>query len=416
MSRKAQAYAVPGDNGDGPNRIASGSAGVDRNDLTTFNGQALFSDPFGKESIILQSWKADVPRLRPRGSMETPAVAVTESQSASAVLNSALIFNSADAEDVGLRPIEAPPARWTAIMTGNATEFSSPALTPTTSGSGDILFQNTDGEAMILEVNGVNVIDANNAGTNPGGSWVAVGTGDFDGDGLFDILWQNIDGQIAIWEMDGSNVVGGGTVANPGPSWKAIGTGDFNDDGKSDILFQNMSSGQVAIWDMNGINVIDEAFANSSPTAGWVAVGAGDFNDDGRSDILWQNSNGQAAISMNGAAGGELVGPNPGASWKAVATGDFNHDGSSDILWQNTNGQVAIWEMNGTDVVGGGMLDTNPGPTWQAIGTGGEESSDILFQNTNGQTAIWEISGTNLIGGGIVDANLGQSWRAVGLS
>ena len=43
--------------------------------------------------------------------------------------------------------------------------------------------------------------------------------------------------------------------ANPGPSWKAIGTGDFNDDGHSDILWQN-TNGQVAIWEMNGTNVI----------------------------------------------------------------------------------------------------------------------------------------------------------------
>ena len=43
--------------------------------------------------------------------------------------------------------------------------------------------------------------------------------------------------------------------ANPGPSWKAIGTGDFNDDGHSDILWQN-TNGQAAIWEMNGTNEI----------------------------------------------------------------------------------------------------------------------------------------------------------------
>ena len=34
--------------------------------------------------------------------------------------------------------------------------------------------------------------------------------------------------------------IGGGTGGpNPGPSWNAIGTGDFNGDGHSDILWQN---------------------------------------------------------------------------------------------------------------------------------------------------------------------------------
>ena len=98
-------------------------------------------------------------------------------------------------------------------------------------------------------------------GANPGPSWKAIGTGDFNGDGHSDILWQNANGQVAIWEMNGTNVIGGGTVsANPGPSWKAIGTGDFNGDGHSDILLQN-TNGQAAIWEMNGTNVIGGGWA-----------------------------------------------------------------------------------------------------------------------------------------------------------
>ena len=64
------------------------------------------------------------------------------------------------------------------------------------------------------------------------------------------------DGQAAIWEMNGTNVISEAAVAdNPGPSWKAIGTGDFNGDGKSDILWQN-ADGQAAIWEMNGTNIL----------------------------------------------------------------------------------------------------------------------------------------------------------------
>ena len=56
--------------------------------------------------------------------------------------------------------------------------------------------------------------------------------------------------------MNGANVIGGGTVSSiPGPSWHAIGTSDFNGDGLSDIQWQN-DSGQAAIWEMNGINQI----------------------------------------------------------------------------------------------------------------------------------------------------------------
>jgi hypothetical protein len=51
-----------------------------------------------------------------------------------------------------------------------------------------------------------------------------------------DILWQNANGQASIWDMSGNTLVGGGPVSpNPGPSWHAVGTGDFNKDGQSDI-------------------------------------------------------------------------------------------------------------------------------------------------------------------------------------
>ena len=54
-------------------------------------------------------------------------------------------------------------------------------------------------------------------------------------------------------EMNGDTLIGGGPVTpNPGTSWKAIGTGDFNKDGHSDILWQNTNTGQVSIWEMDG--------------------------------------------------------------------------------------------------------------------------------------------------------------------
>jgi hypothetical protein len=88
---------------------------------------------------------------------------------------------------------------------------------------------------------------------NPGPTWKAVATGDFDGDGKSDILWQNTDGQAAIWEMNGNTRTGGGAISvNPGPTWRAVGTGDFNGDGNADVLWQNKSTGQVSVWEMDG--------------------------------------------------------------------------------------------------------------------------------------------------------------------
>ena len=88
-------------------------------------------------------------------------------------------------------------------------------------------------------MDGTNIIASPGLSPNPGPSWHAIGTGDFNGDGKSDILWQNTNGQVAIWEMNGTTPIAEQAVSvNPGPNWKAVGTGDFNGDGDFDILLQ----------------------------------------------------------------------------------------------------------------------------------------------------------------------------------
>ena len=62
-------------------------------------------------------------------------------------------------------------------------------------------------------MNGTNQIAGGDTfGPNPGPSWKVVGTGDFNDDGHSDILWQNTNGQAAIWEMNGTNQIAGGVL------------------------------------------------------------------------------------------------------------------------------------------------------------------------------------------------------------
>ena len=281
---------------------------------------------------------------------------------------------------------------------------TTPTITPIIS---SIVWQNSDGQAALWQIDGTSVIASAKVGPIPGPGWKEIGTGDFNGDGKSDILWQNTNtGQAAIWEMNGTTVTDASLVGpQPGPGWKEIGTGDFNGDGKSDILWQNTNTDQAAIWEMNGTTVTDASLVGPQPGPGWNAIGTGDFNGDGKSDILWQNTNtGQAAIwEMNGTTvtDASLVGPQPGPGWNAIGTGDFNGDGKSDILWQNSSGRVAIWEMDGTSVLAAEKVDPNPGSNWHAIGTGAG-GSDILLQNTSGQAAIWEMNGNMIAGSGLL--------------
>ena len=126
--------------------------------------------------------------------------------------------------------------------------------TPPPTVTGDILWQNTSGQASIWDMDESTLVGGGPVSPNPGPSWTENGTGDFNHDGHSDILWQNASGQASIWDMNGNSLIGGGPVTpSPGPAWKAIGTGDFTDDGFSDdILWQNTSSGQVSVWEMSG--------------------------------------------------------------------------------------------------------------------------------------------------------------------
>jgi ELWxxDGT repeat protein len=285
-----------------------------------------------------------------------------------------------------------------------------------------ILWQNTSGQASIWEMGGNTLVGGGPVTPSPGPSFRAVGTGQFNvNDTNSDILWQNANtGQASIWEMNGNSLIGGGPVSpNPGLAWHAVGTGDFNHDGLSDILWQNTNTGQASIWEMSGNNRIGGGPVTPNPGTDWQVIGTGDFNKDGFSDILWQNANtGQVSVwEMNGnnRIGGGPVTPNPGTAWQAIGTGDFNHDGFSDILLQNKNiGAVSVWEMNGNNLIGGGPV-ANPGTGGQAIGTGAG-GSDILLQNASGQASIWEMNGNTIAGGGPVTPNPGPSWHAIGLT
>jgi hypothetical protein len=286
-------------------------------------------------------------------------------------------------------------------------------------GHSGILWQNADGTPAIWLLDGTTLTSGANVGFNPGTSWHAIGTGDFNGDGKADLLWQNLDGAPAIWLMDGQHLLAGANVGfNPGPAWHVIGAGDFDGDGKADILWQNQN-GQAAVWLMDGQALKSGSDVGPNPGASWHVIGSGDFNGDGKADILWQNQNGQAAVwLMDGRTllSGANVGFNPGTDWHVQGAGDFNGDGKADILWQNTNGQAAVWMMDGQNLISGNNVGFNPGTSWQVHGTGdfnGDGKADIQWQNTDGTPAVWLMDGYNVVVGSNVGFDPGTNWHVI---
>ena len=168
--------------------------------------------------------------------------------------------------------------------------------------------------------------------------------------------------------MNGNTLIGGGPVTpNPGPSWKAVGTGDFNDDGNSDILWQNTSTGQVSIWEMDGNTLIGggpvspipgrlgkrSERAISTATAFPTSCSRTRAPAKSRSG-RWTGTPGSAAARSRQS--------------RAELARHRNRDGGSDILLQNTSGQVSIWDMNGT------TRSPAAGPSAPIPGRAGERS------------------------------------------
>ena len=138
----------------------------------------------------------------------------------------------------------------TTLVSFNGANDKAPAALLLANGSGDLFGTTSGGGAndngTVFEITDSGF--ATTATAPPPPPPLATVTGD--------LLWQNTDGQASFWDMHDSTLVGGGPVSpNPGPSWTEIGTGDFNHDGHADILWRN-ASGQAAVWDMNGNSLI----------------------------------------------------------------------------------------------------------------------------------------------------------------
>ena len=237
----------------------------------------------------------------------------------------------------------------------------------------------------------------------PGPSWHAIGTGDFNGDGLSDILLQNSSGEVVSLgderhEPDRRQR----SLGNPGPTWHAIGTGDFNGDGRSDILWQN-DNGEVVIWELNG-DRRDRRRASAIRGRAGTRSAPATINGDGHSDILFQNPSGEVAHlgierhrhgrqrqSRQSRAELASAGRQQPLSCRQrrSAVADRRHRRS---FLQNDSGEAFVWATNGAAVTGGGSLG-NPGPSWHVKAAGDFNSDgnpDLLWQNDNGEAAIWE--------------------------
>jgi hypothetical protein len=256
--------------------------------------------------------------------------------------------------------------------------------------------------------------------------WHIIGTGDFNGDGTVDVLLQNANGTVRDWlgQTDGSFIGNIGKVnINTGTDWHAIGTGDYNGDGLADVLWQN-TNGTIREW----LGQKDGSFAgnidhvNFVPAAGEHVVGTGDFNGDGIDDILWQSDSGVVTDSLGQSDGSFVdnsahVNITTGTSWHVIGTGDFNGDGLSDILWRNDNGTVREWlgQTDGTFVGNTANVNFVPAAGAHVVAIGdynGDSIDDLLWSNNGTITeSLGTTSGAFIDNSAHVNITTGTDWH-----
>jgi predicted nucleotidyltransferase len=185
----------------------------------------------------------------------------------------------------------------------------------------------------------------------------SVAWGDYDNDGDLDILLTGVDiadNRVArVYRNDGPaagsgwNFVDSG-VALTGVGGSSVAWGDYDNDGDLDILLTGANSSNTPVTKLyrndgpaagSGWSFVDSGVALTGVSSGSVAWG--DHDNDGDLDILLTgySSDGVARVYRND-------GPAPGAGWNfvdigvaltgvfysSVAWGDYDNDGDLDIL------------------------------------------------------------------------------------
>ncbi len=167
-------------------------------------------------------------------------------------------------------------------------------------------------------------------------SWLAVLSGDFNGDGRTDTLGRHSNGQFWVGSSTGTSFVNQYWGAwSAAVNWTDLQVGDMNGDGRDDVAGRIANTGEWWVGLSSGAGFANYRFASWSSAVTWVDAKLADLNGDGRDDLLARYRDGGqwwAGISNGTSFNTQLWATwSSAVTWVDTQVGDFNGDGRADL-------------------------------------------------------------------------------------
>lgn len=210
------------------------------------------------------------------------------------------------------------------------------------------------GSALSLwSVEGSQVVAVRELPPVPSGS-VAVGHGDYDGNGVSDVLWEDTEtGALSLWLVDEGTVVAGlalsGPPLDPDGEWFIGGSADFDADGRDDILVASRVLGVVEIWHVDDAGGVTSGSRFGGRIGAWSIAALADTDGDGKAEIVWRDELAHVLEVDDPDAGtAQPIGQSV-EGWRAAGVADVDGDGVMElVLYHRETGSLDAWSLDGT--------------------------------------------------------------------
>ena len=284
-------------------------------------------------------------------------------------------------------------------------------LAPSDAAHTHLLWDNTDGSAMLWSIATDGSHTANTFGAMTGWTARAIADGT---DGRTRLLWTRTDGANIVWTV---NATDGSYTSTPtfGPysGWNvaslAVGL-----DNLTRLQWKHSPDGQSSVWTVAANGSITST-PGYGPYGGWTASALA-LGSDGFARLLWNSGSGGFSVWTLGSgsiSSTPAYAPSGGWSASAIAGGP---DTNARLLLSRTDGAIAVWTVTET----GGITSTplyGPISGWAAKGlaVGSDALSRVLWSRSDGMSSVWTIAADGSI---VSTPGYGpySGWSAVALS